>query len=329
MDILLTSLQQILSPVTAAYALAAIGLNLHFGFTGLLNFGHAGFLAIGAYGFAISVAVLELPVVLAVLIAVALAVLFALLIGIPTLRLRADYLAIVTIAAAEIIRFTVNSSVLAGLTGGAQGINNNEAMGNGYSQAFKAANPFTLGRVELGPWVFTATQLWAAILTWIVVAVVAFLVLGLMRSPWGLVVKGIREDEYALSSLGRNVRLYKTQSLIIGGVIGAVAGIMLVLPATVAPGDFNSRLTFNLFTVLLLGGAATILGPVLGAVVFWVLLQASDQLIQLGERNGWFGGFADASQLRFTLVGVVLVVLIVFRPQGMLGDRKELAFDDK
>lgn len=329
MDVLLNSLQQILSPVTAAYALAAIGLNLHFGFTGLLNFGHAGFLAIGAYGFAISVAVLELPVVLALLIAVALAVLFALLIGMPTLRLRADYLAIVTIAAAEIIRFTVNSSVLAGLTGGAQGINNNEAMGNGYSQAFKAANPFTVGRVELGPWVFTATQLWAAILTWIVVALVALVVWALMRSPWGLVVKGIREDEYALTSLGKNVRLYKTQSLVIGGVIGAVAGILLVLPAAVAPDDFNSRLTFNLFTVLLLGGAATILGPVLGAVVFWVLLQASDQLIQLGERDGWFGGFADASQLRFTLVGIVLVVLIVFRPQGVLGDRKELAFDEK
>ncbi|OLF12337.1 branched-chain amino acid ABC transporter permease [Actinophytocola xinjiangensis] len=329
MDILLTSLQQIMSPVTAAYALAAIGLNLHFGFTGLLNFGHAGFLAIGAYGFAISVAVLDLPVVVALLVAVALAVLFALLIGIPTLRLRADYLAIVTIAASEIIRFTVNSSVLAGLTGGAQGINNNEAMGNSYSQAFKDANPFDAGRVEIGPWVFTATQLWAAILTWVVVAVVAALVWALMRSPWGLVLKGIREDEHALTSLGKNVRLYKTQSLIIGGVIGALAGIMLVLPSTVAPGDFNSRLTFNLFTVLLLGGAATILGPVLGAIVFWVLLQASDGLIQLGERGGWLGGFADASQLRFTLVGIVLVVLIVFRPQGMLGDRKELAFDDK
>ncbi|KAA9165610.1 branched-chain amino acid ABC transporter permease [Amycolatopsis acidicola] len=329
MDILLTSLQQILSPVTAAYALAAIGLNLHFGFTGLLNFGQAGFLAIGAYGFAIAVLSLHLPTIVALLVAIALAVGFALLIGIPTLRLRADYLAIVTIAAAEIIRFTVNSSVLAGITGGAQGINNNETMGTSYSLDFKAINPFPEGRIDLGPWVFTSTQLWIATLTWIAVAVASLLVWLLMRSPWGLTVKGIREDEDALRSLGKNVNLYKMQSLVLGGVLGAIAGIMLVLPAAISPGDFNSRLTFNLFTILLLGGAATVLGPVLGAIVFWVVLQASDQLIQLGSRHGWFGGLADASQLRFTVVGIVLVLLIVFRPQGILGNRKELAFDDK
>ena len=119
---------EILSPTTAAFALATIGLNIHFGYSGLLNFGQAGFMAVGAYAFAIftiqadPTATLGWPVWLsflsAVLVSILAAVVFALILGIPTLRLRGDYLAIVTIAAAEIIRFTVRTQDLTGITGG-------------------------------------------------------------------------------------------------------------------------------------------------------------------------------------------------------------------
>ena len=92
-----------------------------------------------------------------------------------------------------------------------------------------------------------------------------------MRSPWGRVLKGIREDEDAVRSLGKNVFAYKMQALVVGGVFGAMAGIVFVLPrAAVLPANYATSLTFFLWTILLLGGAATVFGPVVGAVIFWV-----------------------------------------------------------
>src|SRR6187402_636839 len=113
----------VFSPVTIAYALAATGLAVHFGFAGLLNFGMAGFMALGSYGYAISVLSFGAPWWLSMIVGMILAALFAVLLGIPTLRLRADYLAIVTIAAAEIVRYTVKTPDISGFTGGSDGIN--------------------------------------------------------------------------------------------------------------------------------------------------------------------------------------------------------------
>ena len=104
------------------FALAAIGLNLHFGFTGLLNFGQVGFMAMGAYGVSVSVTFYHWPLWVGVLVGVGLAVALALLLGIPTLRLRADYLAIATIAASEIIRLVARSVRYGWLTGGSTGL---------------------------------------------------------------------------------------------------------------------------------------------------------------------------------------------------------------
>ncbi|GLI26770.1 branched-chain amino acid ABC transporter permease [Agromyces rhizosphaerae] len=326
LDSLLGAFQQAFSPVTAAFALAAIGLNIHFGYTGLLNFGQAGFVAIGAYAFAIGVVVLGLPWWAALLLAVAGAIGFALLLGAPTLRLRGDYLAIVTIAAAEIVRYTVNSSLFDDVTGGAQGITNNPSQDTDYSTDLDALNPLPAGRITIGDWVFTSSALWWAIVTWTVVAIVSVIVWRLMRSPWGLTLRGVREDQEAMRSLGKNVNAIKMQALIIGGVIGAIAGVLLIMPASVAPADYNTRMTFNLFTIVLLGGAATILGPIVGSLLFWVLLQVTDRVITLLAGTGALDWFADAAQLRFSLVGLALILLVLFRPQGLLGDRKEMSF---
>jgi len=326
-DALLAAGQQILSPVTAAFALAAIGLNIHYGYTGLINFGQAGFVAVGAYGFALSVVWLGLPTWVAILIAFGAAALFAVLLGIPTLRLRGDYLAIVTIAAAEIVRYTVNSALFDDVTGGAQGITNNPSQGSDYSTWLDQFNPFGEGRIELGPWVFTGTSLWWALVTWVIVGLVTLLVWLLMRSPWGLTLRGVREDQEAMASLGKNVGAIKMQALVLGGVIGAMAGILYVLPAAVSPIDFNSRMTFNLFTIVLLGGAATIFGPILGSILFWAVLVLSEAAITWLVDIGVLAAVADAPQLRFALVGLALALLIVFRPQGILGNRKEMSFD--
>src|ERR687894_1221425 len=116
------------------YALAAIGLNVHFGYTGLLNFGQVGFMAIGGYGVAISVLEWDLPLGVGLLVGIGAAVLLALLLGLPTLRLRADYLAIVTIAASEIFRLMVSAPSWRGVTGGSDGV-------SGVSSGFFDPNP--------------------------------------------------------------------------------------------------------------------------------------------------------------------------------------------
>ena len=326
-NVLIGSFGQILSPVTAAFALAAIGLNIHFGYTGLLNFGQAGFVAVGAYGFAIPVAHFGVPWPVGILISMLSALLFALLLGIPTLRLRGDYLAIVTIAAAEIFRYTMNSSLFDKVTGGAQGVSNNPSQGTDYSSGLEQFIPFEAGRITIGPWTVTSTSLWWAIVTWVIVALIALAIWALMRSPWGLTLKGVREDQEAMRSLGKNVTAIKMQALIIGGLIGALAGILYVLPSSVFPPDYATRMTFNLYTIVLLGGAATIFGPIVGSIMFWVLLQLTDRLIALGTTSGVLSFFEDAAQLRYVLVGLALILLVFFRPQGLLGNRKELSFE--
>ena len=313
---------EIISPTTAAYALAAIGLSVHFGYTGLLNFGQAGFMAVGAYAFAISTLSLGSPVWLAILIAIAASVLFAFILGIPTLRLRADYLAIVTIAAAEIVRYVVSTVGLTDITGGSQGL-------NGYNRGFQDLNPLPEGTYGIGPWTYSADEWWVRIFGWGLVILATVLVWLLMRSPWGRVVKGIREDEDAVRSLGKNVYSYKMQALVLGGVLGGLAGIVFILPRAVQPGNYGTALTFFIWTALLLGGAATLLGPIVGSMLFWVLLSLSNGII-VGLRDSGVLGFmttTQAGQIRFIIVGIGLMLLVIFRPQGIFGNKKELSFN--
>jgi branched-chain amino acid transport system permease protein len=313
---------ELISPTTAAYALAAIGLAVHFGYTGLLNFGQAAFMAIGAYGFAVSVLNFGFSFWAAVAIAMILSVLFALLLGIPTLRLRADYLAIVTIASAEILRYVVSTTSLKDLTGGSAGL-------SGFATEFYAMNPFATGTYLFWPFDVTEKELWVRVFGWSIVALATILVLLMMRSPWGRVVKGIREDEDAVRSLGKNVYAYKMQSLILGGALGTLAGIVFILPRAVQPGNYVTGLTFFIWTIMLLGGAATIFGPIVGSMIFWVLLSLTEGVLQ-GLVNTGVITFLTTDQIgpvRFILIGLGLMALVVFRPQGIFGNKKELQFN--
>ncbi|MFB0836239.1 branched-chain amino acid ABC transporter permease [Arthrobacter halodurans] len=320
--ILGNALGEAVSPQTAAYALGALGLAVHFGYGGLLNFGQAGFMAVGAYGFAISTLTFDAPLAVAVLVALVSSVLFALVLGIPTLRLRADYLAIVTIAAAEIVRYVVTTNSLTSVTGSANGLAS-------FERTFYAFNPFPPGSYNLGPLRFNDRSLWVTLVAWGIVLLCALIVLLLMRSPWGRVLKGIREDEDAVRSLGKNVFLYKMQALIIGGIFGSLAGIIFTLPTgAVQPANYGTELTFFLWTALLIGGMATVFGSIVGSMIFWVVLSLT-QGILLGLIQAdviTFLTAAQAGQLRYILVGVALMSLMIFRPQGILGNKKELAF---
>lgn len=319
--ILSNTAQGLLSPATMAFALAALGLAMHFGFAGLLNFGIAAFMAIGGYGYAISILTFGLQWWQGILVSLVASVVFALILGIPTLRLRGDYLAIVTIAAAEILRLLFLTNAFVDVTGSADGL-------SGYHTSFRAANPFPEGSYGFGPWTYTAVELWVLVIGIIALIVCVALLLLLMNSPWGRVIKGIREDEDAVRALGKNVFGYKMQALIIGGLFGTMGGVIYALPASVNPGVYVTSLTFFVWTALLLGGAATIFGPVLGAVIFWVLQAFLSNVLPQLVTSGVlpFISSIQASTIRFILVGVGLMLLVIYRPQGILGDKKELTF---
>jgi branched-chain amino acid transport system permease protein len=309
------------------YALAAIGLNMHFGYTGLLNFGQVGFMAVGAYGVAISVTQWDVPLLVAVLIGAGAAVVLALLLGIPTLRLRADYLAIVTIAASEILRFVIAAPTWRSVTGGSDGL-------NGFAADFFDINPIPAGSYGFGPWRYEARDLWVLVSGWTLVLLATLLVWLLIRSPWGRIVKAIREDEDAVRSLGKNVVSYKMQSLIIGGVIGAFGGMLMVLSQnTATPGSFVTVPTFYAYAALILGGIARTWGPVVGSAVLWGMLAFTQSVVnELVAHEYIPRSIMDANQagnVRFILLGVLLIVLVVFRPQGMTGDRREIALGDR
>lgn len=304
------------------FALAAVGLNIHFGYTGLLNFGQAGFLAVAAYGLAVGISYFGLNFWVSVLLGLLAAVVLALLLGIPTLRLRADYLAIVTIASAEIIRLIVRSVTFREYFGGSDGINR-------FADSFFDLNPFSDG-LKAGPLSFSANDLWVVTIGWTLVALSSLLVFAVMRSPWGRVIKSIREDEDAVRSLGKNVYGYKMQSLVLGGVLGSLGGfVFAVSQQSVQADNYSTDLTFFAWAVMILGGAARVLGPVLGSVIFWFALVFIDASLSEAVRTGAidFIRSDQVGQVRYIVLGLTLMLLMIFRPQGILGDRKEIALD--
>ena len=318
-------LRSIIGLETIIYALAAIGLNVQFGYAGLLNFGQAAFVAVGAYGLAMMVVISGLPTGVGILVGIAGAMVLALLLGIPTLRLRADYLAIATIAAAEIVRLIFRSSTLREYTGGSNGL-------TGFADGFYSLNPFPDGTYGFGPWRFSERLTWMLLVGWLLVTVCSIAVWLLMRSPWGRVLKGIREDEDAVRSLGKNVYAYKMQALVIGGVIGALAGFVFALGrAAVQPDLYGTEFTFFAYTVLLLGGAARVFGPIVGAALFWLFFSLTDTVLRSAINNNVIPSdlmtTSQVGQVRFILVGLLLMALMIFRPQGIFGDKRELAIN--
>ena len=321
------SLTQMIGVSAIIYCLAALGLNIQFGYTGLLNFGQAGFAAIGAYAIAVTVATLGWPLWLALFFGILGAIIFALLLGIPTLRLRADYLAIVTIAAAEIIRQVARSVSLNDYFGGSDGISGK------YAADWYALNPLPVG-IDTALIRFSRNDLWVVINGWTLVAVIVLITWLLVRSPWGRVLKSIREDEDAVRSLGKNVYLYKMQALTLGGVIGAFAGVIFAVAAqSVQPDNYATTLTFFAYAVLILGGAARVFGPVVGSMIFWFLLVFVGQALNNAVKAGYISSSIlrpdQVGQIQFMLVGLGLMALMIFRPQGIFGDKKELALDER
>jgi len=391
-NILNAMVRTAVDPQTAAVAIAVIGLNIHFGYTGLLNIGQSAFMLLGAYGMVISI-MQGWPLAIAILVGLLLAFVFALVLGVPTLKLRGDYLAIVTISAAEIIRYVGRSAgyeKLYNLTSGSKGIPGSKYRDPFTDLSFLGSGDTTLlgfnyldvsdsfllrlvgwlvvvgliwcavqigrgkmalevaGRVGALVGLSVATMLvvlflapvnqrntgvdgwWFTVVTWVVVLISVLIVFGLTTSPWGRALKGVREDEDAMRSLGKNVFAIKMQALVIGGLFGAIGGMMYVLPATVQPDSMGRNITFFAYTALLLGGAATIWGPVLGSLIFFVgriaIIAIANTYLSSDQYLNIMSG-QQTSQFAFIVVGVSLMLLVIFRPQGILGDKRELRFN--
>jgi neutral amino acid transport system permease protein len=308
------------------FALLAIGINVQFGYTGLLNFGQIAFAMLGGFGIAISVTQWGLPFWVGVLVGLAAAVVLALLLGLPTLRLRADYLAIATIAAAEGLRLLFRSVSATPVTGGTRGL-------AAFNRDFVALAPWeTSKRYTLLGTSWSGAELWVGLVGWTIVALSCVLVFLLMRSPWGRVVKSVREDEDAVRSLGKNVYVYKMQALVLGGIFGALGGMVYAVgTGSAIPDQYQNAGTFLAYAALILGGAARVLGPVVGAMLLLFILQFADTGLRTLINNGVIPEglltATDVAAIRFVLVGIGLMLLLVFRPQGIFGDRREVMLD--
>jgi branched-chain amino acid transport system permease protein len=304
--------------LAGTYALLALGLQLNVGYTGIVNFGQAGFMAVGAYAMAIFVVQADWPFWLAMPAAMAVAIAFGLLVGLPSLRLRADYFAIATIAAAEIVRLTAQNA--RGLTGGNQGLFCEGS--RCYDDTWRDLSSTMEGWLESLGWSNPETLFPLLIVVWITVAVVTVGLHFTTRTPWGRVLRAIREDEDAARSLGKNTLSYKLQSLAISAAIAAVAGFFLALDlATIHPDDFEPLVTFVGFAVLVLGGLANYWGIAIGSIIMWTLLEGT-RFIELpisDERE---------AAVRFMIVGVVLIGLMAFRPQGIFGNKQEMVLGE-
>ena len=309
------------------FSLAAMGLNMHYGYTGLLNFGQAVFMAAGAYGLSMAVVTLGLNFWWGLLLGIVIfPLLLALIMGVPTLRLRADYLAIVTIAASEMFRIIARSPSLDRWTGSSDGL-------TAFANRFYDFNPFDRQkRYFFG--LFIGNQMWVVLVGWIVLSIVVLIVWMTMRSPWGRVLRAIREDEDAARSLGKNAYWFKMQSLMIGGMFGALGGMFRAIGTQSAqPQNFITDVTFFAWVALILGGAAKVGGPIAGAAILYGILNFTDVLLRQLVENGYMPEAimdgTQVGQVRFMMIGLGLILLAIYRPQGIFGTKEEMALDDR
>lgn len=298
--------------VTAlTYGIICLGLNVQWGQTGLFNVGVAGFVAIGAYVSALLTTPetagrfggFGLPVWFGWIAAMVVSGAAAALIGAITLRLRADYLAITTFGIAIAIQLVALNAET--LTGGPFGI--------GFI-------PRAFGGLEDRPIIFNLANL---ALVGTVTALLYYALERLVRSPWGRVLRAIREDEAAALSLGKNANLFRIQAFALGSAIMGLAGaVQAHFIGFIAPENYISTLTFQVWAMLIIGGSGNNRGALLGAVLVWGLWSVTGAMLAAfvpGEYQ------ARAAALQIVLIGVALAALLVLRPRGLLGEEKMIS----
>ncbi len=300
------------------YSIFAIGLNVQWGYTGLLNFGIAGFFAIGAYtsalftlkmptgalaGYVKQAFGLNLPFLVGVLAAGAVSAIIGLLIGLLTLRLKEGYLAISTLGIAESIRIFFNNE--SWLANGPQGL-------VGLPQPLHNIVP---------------PSYYNYIYLLIVAAFLIVIYIGVergIRSPWGRVLRAIREDEIMAAADGKNVVAFKMQSLVLGAFIMGMGGALYAhFAAAIQPGVFEALFgTFIIWTMLTLGGTGNNKGAIIGAWVVWAVWSWSTFIIMKVVPESFS---TRAPFIRYILIGLLLVIIVVRYPRGIMGEEKQVS----
>jgi branched-chain amino acid transport system permease protein len=311
------------------YVMVAVSLNVINGMAGQFSIGHAGFVGIGAYTAAVVASHLHagssvvsgsgtesfahswLLVPLSVGAGALVASLFGLLVGLPSLRLRGDYLAIVTLGFAEIFRLVIASAQIDAKAGLARAI---ASLGgqNGYAGADNQGVPLFAGPF----WVFGAAVL-MTVATW-----------RIKFSGWGRALRALREDEIAAAAVGVDPTRYKVISFVLAafgaGIAGGLWATMRDGLGLVQPDQFNFQFSFDAITMVILGGSGSISGAVLGAlfvtftVKFIELIQGVEAVKALQRANPWL----DLNALRMVIYAAVLIALMIWRPEGLLGERE-------
>lgn len=280
------------------YMLLALGLNLQYGYTGLINFGHVAFFAIGAYASAL-LSMNGWPMFACFLAAMVIAALAAGPIGALSLRLSDDYFAIVTLGFSESVRMVIDQETW--LTNGVQGL-------AGIPKLFhQMANA---GYAELA----TLASLVAC------VAAVAFMTKHLARSPYGRLIQAIRDDETAVQTLGKNPARLKIQVFMLGAALAGLAGSFYAHFITyLSPEQFVSLITFYVWIAVIIGGVGRTSGVLLGSALLIILLEGSRFLRDI------LPGIEETqmASLRLAFVGLALILFTIYRPQGLLGKRKD------
>ncbi|MEJ1160131.1 branched-chain amino acid ABC transporter permease [Prosthecomicrobium sp. N25] len=292
--------------VVLILGIVALGLNLQWGYTGLFNAGVVGFYAIGAYTHAILTAApkpelignLGLPWIVGILGAMAASGLAAWVVGLATIRLRDDYLAIATFGIATVIQLvTLNWEAL---TGG----------GNGFSGI-----PRPLSGWLTTPFSFNLGYL--ALLAGIVVLVTLALD-AMLAAPWGRALRAVREDEQAAVSLGKDATSFRLQAFVLGSMLMGLAGALYVgFIGFVSPFDFLPILTFQVWAMVIVGGSGNNRGALLGTLVVWGLWAASGIAVTKLVPPAYA---AQGGAVQVILIGLLLVLSLLFRPGGLLGE---------
>ncbi len=295
------------------FGVVCLGLNLQWGQTGLFNVGVAGFAAIGAYASAIlttpdtaeRLGGFGWPILGGWLAAMVIAGAAAALVGLATLRLRADYLAMTTFGVAVTIQVVALNATA--LTGGPFGI---------------AFIPRPFAALAETPIAFNAANL---VLTAAVVLALYLVLETLARSPFGRVLRAIREDEAAAASLGKSVNAYRLQAFALGGAIMGLGGAMQAhFIGFIAPDAYLSILTFQVWAMLIVGGSGNNRGALIGAVVVWALWSLSSLFVGSFVAPGFQ---ARAAALQIVAIGVALALILIIRPRGLIGERAIVSRD--
>ena len=282
--------------VALIYMVLTIGLNLQYGYTGLINFGVVAFFAIGAYASAL-LTLAGWPLLPAFLVAIAVAGIVAYPIGLLSLRLSDDYLAVVTLGFSEVVRVLIQQEQW--LTKGVQGL---------------PGIPRLFGSLGVGEYADLATL---GVLVLCNAAAVG-LMLHLVRSPYGRLIQAIRDDEVAVEAIGKDPRRYKVQIFMLGAGLAGLAGAFYAHFITyLSPEQFLPLVTFYVWIAMIIGGTGRTSGAVAGSLILMVFLEGSR------FARDWIPGVSEVqmASVRLAIVGLALILFTLYRPQGLMGRR--------